>query len=64
MQQRAAEMPADDVVVYCVSCIKAMHIGGKQPRYLADLLFGETTSAGTFEPDQWHAELDIFIDAH
>ncbi|BCR03538.1 hypothetical protein DESUT3_06070 [Desulfuromonas versatilis] len=64
MRRRAAEMPVDEVVVYCVSCIKAMHIGGKQPRYLVDLLFGETTHPGTFEPDQWHAELEAFIEAH
>ena len=64
MKQRADEMPVDDVVVYCVSCIKAMSIGGKQPRYLVDLLFGEETSPGITEPDQWHAQLDAFIEAH
>ncbi|PKN11606.1 MAG: hypothetical protein CVU69_11520 [Deltaproteobacteria bacterium HGW-Deltaproteobacteria-4] len=64
MQRRAGEMPATDVVVYCVSCIKAMHIGGRKPRYLVDLLFGEETDPGTFEPDQWHAELDAFIKVH
>ncbi len=64
MKKRASEMPADEVVVYCVSCIKAMHIGGKQPRYLVDLLFGEETHPGTFEPEQWHAELDAFIETH
>ena len=40
-------MPAEDVVVYCVSCAKAMFIGGKRPRYLVDLLFGEATVPGT-----------------
>ena len=64
MKKRAAEMPAEDVVVYCVSCIKAMHIGGKKPRYMVDLLFGEGTSAGVCEPDAWHAQLDRFIASH
>ncbi|QJW47894.1 (Fe-S)-binding protein [bacterium BFN5] len=64
MKRRAAEMPADQVVVYCISCIKAMHIGGKQPRYLVDLLFGEDTSIGTYEPKEWHDELQKFIDEH
>lgn len=64
MRKRAAEMPEEDVVVYCVSCIKAMHIGGKQPRYLVDLLFAEETRPDTFEPEEWHAELDDFIAAH
>jgi len=64
MSKRAAQMPAQDVAVYCVSCVKAMHIGGKQPRHMVDLLFGEATPAGVFEPDQWHARLDRFIEAH
>lgn len=64
MAKRAAEMPVEEVVVYCVSCIKAMHIGGRQPRYLVDLLFGEATHPGTFEPKEWHAELNDFIEAH
>ena len=57
-------MPAQDVVVYCVSCCKAMHIGGRRPRYILDLLFAEETTPGTFEPDEWHAEIDAFIAAH
>jgi len=64
MKKRSNEMPCDNVVVYCVSCIKAMYIGGKKPRYIIDLLFGETTEIGTFEPDAWHRELQKFIDAH
>lgn len=64
MKIRAAEMPCEDVVVYCVSCCKALHIGGKKPRYLLDLLFQEPTTAGTFEPEQWHGELEEFIAAH
>ena len=57
MKKRASEMPCDNVVVYCVSCVKAMHIGGKKPRYLVDLLFGEETEARIFEPDDWHGLL-------
>lgn len=64
MKKRASEMPAEDVVVYCVSCCNAMHIGGKKPRYLVDLLLGEDTCVGTFEPDEWHAELSKFIAEH
>ncbi len=64
MRKRAGEMPAEDVVVYCVSCCKAMHIGGRRARYMIDLLFAEKTTPGTFEPDEWHAEIDTFIAAH
>ncbi|PNX46674.1 MAG: hypothetical protein BV456_11955 [Thermoplasmata archaeon M8B2D] len=64
MTKRASEMPVDDVVVYCVSCTKALFIGGKKPRYMIDLLFGEETVPKTFEPDQWHKELDEYIEDH
>lgn len=64
MKKRSDEMPCDNVVVYCVSCIKAMHIGGKKPRYILDLLFGQATEVSTFEPDAWHNELQGFIDQH
>ena len=64
MKKRSKEMPCEDVVVYCVSCIKAMYIGGKRPRYIIDLLFGEKTRVDTFEPNEWHEELQKFIDEH
>ncbi|WP_026478366.1 (Fe-S)-binding protein [Alkaliphilus transvaalensis] len=64
MKKRADEMPCDEVVVYCVSCIKSMHIGNKTPRHIMDLLFNEETSIGTFEPNEWHNELEEFINAH
>jgi len=64
MVKKASEMPLNDVVVYCVSCSKSMFIGNKQPRYLIDLLFNETTVPKTYEPDEWHSELSLYIEAH
>jgi len=64
MQKRAAEMPEPDVVVYCVSCVKAIATGGKQPRYLVDLLFNEETLGGQPDLDQWHQDIDSFKLAH
>jgi Fe-S oxidoreductase len=64
MIRKASELPLNDVVVYCVSCSKAMFIGRKQPRYLIDLLLSERTSPKTYEPDDWHNELKIYIDQH
>jgi Fe-S oxidoreductase len=64
MKKRAADMPVENVAVYCVSCIKSAHIGGKHPRYLIDLLFGEDTDPQTYDPDQWHKELDDYINQH
>ena len=60
MKSRANEMPVEDVVVYCVSCVKSMYLGGKKPRYLVDLLFSESTDPQIYEPDAWHEELDAF----
>lgn len=64
MKKRADEMPSDDVVVYCVSCIKSMFIGGKTPHYLIDLLFENQTVPKTFDPDAWHKEIDCYIESH
>ncbi len=64
MKNRADEMPCEDVVVYCVSCVKAMHIGGKRPRHLVDLLFSEDTQIGVYEPDEWHGQIKAYIEAH
>ena len=64
MVKRASEMPLDDVVVYCVSCIKSMSVGGKKPHYLVDLIFQEDTVPKTYEPDDWHHELDEYMEKH
>lgn len=64
MKNRAASMPCEDVVVYCVSCIKSMFIGGKTPRHMVDLLFNENTSPGIYDTVEWHKQLQFYIDAH
>lgn len=64
MRERASEMPCEDVCVYCVSCIKAMHIGGKAPRHLLDLLLGQTTEPQVYDTEAWHQQLQEYIDLH
>jgi Fe-S oxidoreductase len=64
MKKRTAEMPEDDVVVYCVSCIQSVAIGGKNPRYLPDLLMGIETAMIVRPTDVWHRELDEYIEKH
>jgi Fe-S oxidoreductase len=64
MIKRTSEMPLDDVVVYCISCIKSVYNGGKKPQYLIDLLFYEETVPKTYDPDEWHKELADYIDKH
>ncbi len=64
MKNRAESMPCEDVCVYCVSCIKAMHIGGKTPRHLMDLLLEETTEPQIYDTEEWHQQLQEYIDRH
>ena len=55
-------MPAT-MLLFIVSCSKSMYIGGKKPRYLVDLLFGED-KCRYFEPDEWHGQINDFINEH
>ena len=64
MKAKAATMPVNDVIVYCVSCSKAVFNGGQNPRYLVDLLFNEKTIPDTCDPVSWHRQLDEFIALH
>lgn len=64
MKKRADQMPCEDVAVYCVACLKAMHLGGRKPRYLLDLIFNEDTDPQDYEPDLWHARLTEYIEKH
>ncbi len=64
MRERAGAMPCRDVCVYCVSCVKSMAIGGRTPRHLLDLIFGESTEAGDVDTVRWHAALDAYIETH
>ena len=63
-KKRAAQMPCQDVAVYCVSCIKSMYVGGKTPHHMADLVLGEPTEAQETRLDVYHDELDRYIEEH
>ncbi len=64
MKARADEMPCEDVVVYCASCIMSMTVGGKRPRYILDLLFNEPTDMKTLGADDWNGKLRQFRNTH
>ena len=63
-KKRAKEMPCQDVVVYCVSCIKAMTIGGKTAHHMIDLFLNEETEPQETDLEIYHQALQIYIDAH
>lgn len=62
--KRAAQMPCQDVAVYCVSCAKSMAVGGKTPHHMADLVLGEPTVVGETNLDIYHAALADYICQH
>jgi len=64
MKERASSMPCDEVCVYCISCIKSMHIGGKKPRYILDLLFEEQSDPQVYDTVKWHDMLNEWIKEH
>ena len=64
MVEKATEMPVNEIVVHCVSCIIAVFNGGKNPRYVADLLFNEETAVKNIDLDIWHDRLMQFINTH
>ncbi|MEA5047154.1 MAG: (Fe-S)-binding protein [Eubacteriales bacterium] len=63
-KKRAAQMPCQDVAVYCVSCIKSMQIGGKTPHHMVDLVLGLPTEPGETRLEVYHRELDDYIEEH
>lgn len=64
MKTRAGEMPCQDVVVYCASCIQAIQLGGKRPRFLLDLLFDEPTNLVSQGVESWNRKLLDFRKKH
>ncbi len=64
MKKRADEMPCQDVVVYCSSCIMSMTVGGRHPRFILDLIFGEPTDMEKITPTKWNNCLAAFRADH
>ncbi|MDY5423211.1 4Fe-4S binding protein [Hornefia butyriciproducens] len=64
IRMRAEQFPCQDVVVYCIGCVRAMIEGGKTPRYLPDLLFDRTAEAMPDTLDEYHSKLVDYIELH
>lgn len=57
-------MPCDNVVVYCIGCVRSMTVGGKQPLYLPDLIFGYKTEPMNNTLDEYHSDVNAYIEKH
>lgn len=64
MREREEKMPREDVANYCMGCTRAIEIGGRTPRYLLDLLFGEETTKGILTSDRWNSTIEKYADEH
>ncbi|WP_297870555.1 4Fe-4S dicluster domain-containing protein [uncultured Oscillibacter sp.] len=61
---RTEQFPCHDVAVYCIGCVRAMTSGGKQPRYLPDLLFRREAEPMPDTLDEYHDRVISYIEAH
>lgn len=64
MRMRASQLPCQNVVVYCIGCVRAMQTGGKTPCYLPDLLFANAAPPMTDTLDEYHTRLEGYISEH
>ena len=63
-KKRASQMPCQDVVVYCGSCIQSMATGGKTPHHMVDLVLNEATEPLATGIEQYHDTLNRYIELH
>ena len=61
---RAAQLPREDVVVYCIGCVRAMISAGKRPLYLPDLLLGRASEPMPDTLREYHSKLEAYIEGH
>lgn len=64
IKMRAEQFPCDNVVVYCIGCVRAMTSGGKIPRYLPDLLLDRASEPMLDTLDEYHSRLAEYIQKH
>ena len=63
-RRRAEQMPCDQVVVYCIGCVRSMTVGGKTARYLPDLIFNRETEPMRNTLREYHGDLEGYIATH
>jgi Fe-S oxidoreductase len=60
MKRSADSLPLDEVLTYCVTCMKVLALSGKKPYYLLDLLMGRNSDQKPCDIDEWHSKLDAY----
>ena len=61
IQERVNQFPCENVVVYCIGCVRAVEFGGKKPLYMADLLLNRSTESMPDTLDEYHETLQTYI---
>lgn len=61
IRQRAGQFPCQNVVVYCIGCVRALYAGERVPLYLPDLLLNRGTEPMPDGVDEYHSKLEEFI---
>ena len=64
IRMRTEQFPCDDIVVYCIGCVRAMISGGKTPHYLPDLLLNRVGEPMLDTLDEYHSRLAEYIQKH
>ena len=64
IRMRAWQFPCENVIVYCIGCVRAMISGGKNPLYLPDLLLGRAGEPMPDTLDEYHSKLEDYIRKH
>jgi Fe-S oxidoreductase len=52
-RKRAADLPCDDVAVYCTSCMYNLRDAGKNTHHLIDLIFNEKSAPTPMKLKEW-----------
>ena len=64
IKMRADQFPCEDVVVYCIGCVRSMTSGGKIPHYLPDLVLGREAEPMPDTLDEYHGKIMCYSDEH
>lgn len=64
IQMRANQFSCQNIVVYCIGCLRSMYAAGKTPLYLPDLILDRITEPMPDSLDEYHSKLENYIESH